>query len=353
MINTPLDPTRADLEFAFRASQIDRKANDVPPRDTRLICPWRFEYAEDDLLILDASGCLDAWLSTEFRYPPSLSCLTAAARTAARRLVMPTSTQPLTRDELQRLAPSVFSTSAHPRVSTQYQFISTLDLIDGLEQEGWFPVKASESRARTADRDGFTKHLLRFRRLDGRVPLVGDSFPEIVLLNSHDGSCAYQLHAGLFRLACSNGLIIASAAMGQMRRRHTGDALRDVIEGTDEIVDILPTIAGQVDRLQQVDLKPAEQAAFAEAALSLRWEADQAPVTPSQLLQARRPEDNGPTLWTTYQRVQENLLKGGLRYENRARRRTTTRAVTSVDGNVKLNQALWLLTERMAELKAA
>ncbi len=266
---------------------------------------------------------------------------------------MLTSTQPLSREELQQLAPSVMATGAHYRVTARYQFISTLELIEGLKQAGWFPVSASESRARTEDRYGFVRHLLRFRRFDERLPLVGDSFPEIVLLNSHDGSCTYQLHAGLFRLVCSNGMIIASAAMGQLRRRHTGDALREVIEGTDEMVDALPTIAGQVDRFQEIELKPAEQTAFAEAALSVRWEPEHAPVTPSQLLAARRPEDDTPTLWTTYQRVQENLLKGGQKSVRRAERRTTTRAVKSVDGNVKLNQALWLLTERMAALKAA
>ena len=261
--------------------------------------------------------------------------------------------QPLSRQDLQKLAPSVLATNAHHRVTARYQFISTLDLIEGLEGEGWFPVKASESRARTEDRDGFTKHLLRFRRLDGRVPMVGDTFPEVVLINSHDGSSTYQLHAGLFRLICGNGLIVASAVMGQLRRRHTGDALREVIEGTYEIVEELPTIAGQVERFQQIELKPAEQTAFAEAALSLRWEPEHAPVTPSQLLAARRPEDDNPTLWTTYQRVQENLLKGGQRGARRAGRRATTRPIKSVDGSVKLNQALWLLTERMAELKAA
>ena len=118
---------------------------------------------------------------------------------------MPTSLQPLSHQDLQKLTPSVLATGAHPRVTARYQFISTLDLIEGLESEGWFPVHASESRARIQDRDGFTKHLLRFRRLDGRVPLVGDTVPEVVLLNSHDGSSAYQLHAGLFRMVCSNG----------------------------------------------------------------------------------------------------------------------------------------------------
>jgi hypothetical protein len=266
---------------------------------------------------------------------------------------MHTSTHPLSQDQINRFAPSVFATHAHARVSERYQFISTLDMIGALEREGWLAVHAEESRVRIADREGFSKHLLRFRRFDQALPLVGDSFPEVVIVNSHDGSCSYQIHAGLFRLVCSNGMIIANADMGQVRRRHTGEALGEIIEGTYEIVEALPTIAGQVNTFQQIDLKPAEQQAFAESALSLRWDDGKALITPTQLLQARRLEDRSNDLWTTYQRVQENMLKGGQRGANSTGRRTTTRAVKSVDGNVKINKALWLLTERMAELKGA
>lgn len=263
------------------------------------------------------------------------------------------SMQPLTLDQIQKKAPSVFATQAHGRVSSRYQFIPTLDLIQALNREGWLPVQAEESRVRIADRRGFSKHLLRFRRFDQRLPMVGDSFPETVLVNSHDGSCCYQLHAGLFRLVCGNGMVIADVDLGQVRRRHTGDAVANIIEGTCEIVESLPIVAGKVDRFRQIDLTPAEQEILAGAARGLRWDDHQAPVTPAQLLQARRPEDRGNDLWTTYQRVQENMLKGGQPGRSSTGRRLTTRAVRSVDGNVKINQALWLITERMAELKTA
>jgi hypothetical protein len=264
-----------------------------------------------------------------------------------------TSTQPLTQSQIQRYAPSVFATGAHSRVSDRYQFISTLDMIEGLGREGWLPVHAEESRVRLSDRQGFSKHLLRFRRFDQALPMVGDSFPEIVLVNSHDGSCSYQIHAGLFRLVCSNGMVVANANVGQVQRRHTGDAIGQIIEGTYEIVEELPAIAGKVETFNQIDLKPAEQAAFAEAALNLRWDDGKAPVTPSKLIQPRRWEDQKNDLWTTYQRIQENMLKGGLSGISSTERRLTTKAVKSVDGNVKLNKALWALTERMAELKGA
>jgi hypothetical protein len=261
--------------------------------------------------------------------------------------------QSLTEAQIRQKAPSVFATAPHSRVSGRYQLISTVAMIEGMEGQGWFPVHASESRVRLSDRQGYTRHLLRFRRLDDKLPLVGDSFPEIVLVNSHDGSCAYQIHAGLFRLVCSNGMVIADATMGKIRRRHTGDAVGEIIEGTCEIVEDLPRIAGKVNTFREIALSPGEQEVLAASALHIRWSDGKAPVTPASLLQARRQEDRHDDLWTTYQRIQENLLKGGVRGRTRTGRRMTTREVQSVDGNVRLNQALWMLTERMAELKAA
>jgi hypothetical protein len=260
-------------------------------------------------------------------------------------------TQPLTESQIQSKAPSVFAAAPHSRVSDRYQFIPTLAMIVGLQGQGWFPVHAEESRVRLPDRKGFTKHLLRFRRFDSKLPMVGDSFPEIVLVNSHDGSCAYQIHAGLFRLVCSNGMIVVDAHMGQVRRRHTGDAVGEIIEGTYEIVDHLPRIAEKVETFRQTELSRREQEAFAETALQVRWDKSQALVTPAALLTPRRFEDRGNDIWSTFQRIQENMLKGGVQGRTRNGKRTSTRAVQSVDRNVRLNKALWSLTERMAELK--
>jgi len=46
-------------------------------------------------------------------------------------------------------------------------------------------------------------------------------------------------------------------------------------------------------------------------------------------------------------------LKGTTKGSNGRQRRTTTRPVKALDRNIKLNQALWFLTEKMAELKQA
>lgn len=72
-------------------------------------------------------------------------------------------------------------------------------------------------------------------------------------------------------------------------------------------------------------------------------------MTATQILTPRRYEDRQDDLWTTYQRLQENLLKGGLSGRTAQGKRTHTRAVNGIDGDVKLNRALWVMAESLLE----
>jgi hypothetical protein len=114
----------------------------------------------------------------------------------------------LSDDALRRFAPSVFAASPLPGVSERYAFVPTAQIVSRLRGAGWIPVTAFEQRVRLDERRGFQKHLLRFQRAD-MVPARGEYTPELVLVNSHDRSSAYQLHAGLFRFVCGNGMIVA------------------------------------------------------------------------------------------------------------------------------------------------
>ena len=60
-------------------------------------------------------------------------------------------------------------------------------------------------------------------------------------------------------------------------------------------------------------------------------------------------EDKKDDLWTVYQRLQENLIKGGLSDRNTKGKRARTRSVNGIDGDIKLNKALWVMTEKMHE----
>lgn len=112
-------------------------------------------------------------------------------------------------DEMHSLAPSIFAETPHESRSDRYVYIPTIQIVEGMMKEGFLPFSAMQARSRSDSRREYTKHLIRFRHAEmlKGTPHVGQLFPEIVLINSHDGSTAYQLMSGIFRLVCTNGMI--------------------------------------------------------------------------------------------------------------------------------------------------
>jgi hypothetical protein len=258
------------------------------------------------------------------------------------------STTPLSNEQIARYAPSVLAQEAHESRGDRYTFIPTIEVLDGLRREGFQPFEVRQTRVRDQSKREHTKHLVRLRHESSITSL--EEVPEIILLNSHDGSSSYQLLSGFFRFVCSNGLI-AGDVCNDIRVRHSGNVVDDVIEGAVRVLDNVEEIAGRIDTYKSITLAPEEATVFANAALSLRWDEDKAPVQADQVLRTRRWADNKADLWTTFNRVQENLLKGGLSGRSTTGRRTSTRAVGGVNENVKLNRALWSLADGLAQLK--
>jgi hypothetical protein len=238
--------------------------------------------------------------------------------------------------------------------------IPTHELLSGLSKEGFVPVKVQVGGSRDEEKRAFTKHLIRFRRSDdlAGVPKVGDSHPEVVLLNAHDGTSSYQLHAGLFRLVCTNGLTVSDQDFGSVKVGHSGRGVLDkVIEGTYRVLDDAVAALDHAQQLQTVALDRDEQRIFGEAALRLRFDDETLPrINGSEVVRPRREADLAPNLWHTFNRAQENLIRGGLSYRhtNEETNRTSfreTRPVNGADGDLRLNRALWHLATQFAKLK--
>lgn len=253
--------------------------------------------------------------------------------------------RPLTHDELFRTVPSIFSETKHDSRSDRYTYIPTITLLDNLRREGFQPFFACQTRVRDLSKRDHTKHMLRLRR-EGQI--TGNQVPEIILLNSHDGSSSYQMLPGLFRAVCQNGLICGET-FGEVRVPHKGDVIERVIEGAYEVLGIFDRVDEKREEMQRLMLPQPAQQALAKAALTYRFGDEHQPVSESQILSPRRWQDESPDLWTTYQRIQENLIKGGLRGRNAQGRNQQTRAVRGIDGDVKLNRALWVMAETMLE----
>ena len=247
----------------------------------------------------------------------------------------------LSSDHLRNQAPAVYAAGAHERTSASYTFISTARVLEALNLAGFQPVEARQAaRARSPMH---ARHLVRLRRRFETIQLR-DAIPEIVFLNSHDGTSAYQLRVGLFRVVCTNGLIVSAGVFPTWRVRHRGDVVADVVAAALEISERFEALASAVERMERTPLDQFQQLDFAGEALTLRFPKDlHGGLQPSQLLVPRRVEDAGNDLWRTFNVVQENILRGGLVRRSASNRLTRTRRITAIREDVRLNSGLWEL----------
>ena len=262
--------------------------------------------------------------------------------------------RPLSEDQLRAYAPSVFQTEAWHERSDRFVAIPTIEVVRGLANEGFLPFRAAQSRTRVAGKADFTKHMLRFRKVDRADLAVGDNIMEIVLVNGNDGSSAYKLDAGVFRIACLNGMVVKSKDYGSVKVRHSGEAVSKVIEGSYEVLKTAEQALAAPADWSRIQLDDRARHAFAVGAHVERFGEDATTsIKPEALLVPRRREDMGRDLWSTFNVLQENVTRGGVtgvsRDERGRARRTTTRDVNGIDQNVRVNKGLWAMADYLAQ----
>lgn len=233
----------------------------------------------------------------------------------------------------QQFIPAVYAQKP-VGVSERYSSIPTTQVIQDLEQLGWRPAVITGNR-----RNPVAKHLIRFRS----PTLSGAEVPEIVLVNSHDGLSSFQLKAGVFRVVCGNGLIIAESLFAAISIRHIHYTFAAVRTAVSDFAGRIPVITDSVEKLRRRELTIGERLLFAKKAIELRWPDDGPPVDLGRFLAPRRSADEGTDLWRTLNVTQEKLLQGGFR-DLRGNR---IRALTNVERTVKLNQDLFGLAMKM------
>jgi len=263
---------------------------------------------------------------------------------------------PLTRDQVAAYIPAVNALSPHMSRSERYAHVTTMDVVDAVMSKGLQPYSVSAAKTRKEDRRGYQKHMLRFRMPGADV--VGKGAPEVVIVNSHDGTSSFQVYMGMIVFACANGLVIGSRWQSHSIGHRGGDIVPRVIDAAYTVVDDFAKLAPRVADMQRVQLTMDQASDFATRAHALRF----GPVTdddkrllpsPQALLKPRRFEDANMSLWSVYNRVQENVIAGGVRSKHlipqaggwNKVRRSSTRPIGTIDAQVKVNRSLWDMAE--------
>lgn len=251
--------------------------------------------------------------------------------------------KPLTYEEISAIAPATYTEIKDPKRSEKYSHIPTSQIVTALNKEGFLATKVIQGK-----KDEYGKHVIRFRH---KNDMKKKDVNEIVIVNAHNGRSSLQFMGGRFRIVCGNDLIVYSPIVEPVIARHQNLQLDNVIEGVFTIVKEFDEINKRVELMQSVQLDPYYQSVLAYASAHIRF-GDYLPVDPKVLLTVRRDEDKANDLWTVFNRIQENVIRGGHPGLTVTNKKMTTRKIESIKGTVNTNKYLWAAAEKVAELAA-
>ena len=256
----------------------------------------------------------------------------------------------LSQKELYAQAPVLFTEEPHYEVSDKYHFIPTIEVINEIKSHNWHPVKVQEAGVRKMDKDGYQRHLVRFRHFDDLLEPKENAL-ELLLFNSHDRSTAFSISAGVYRFVCANGLVVANNVFESYKIKHIGDREGDVRSAIESITAFKPVLEHKIQTFERIHLLEEEKRAFARSAVALRFE-EHLEVDIDDLLFPQRIEDERDDLYTVFNVIQENLLRGNVSgFNKETGRRFTSKEITSIAKDVEVNQGLWDIAERIAHIK--
>lgn len=236
---------------------------------------------------------------------------------------------------------SALATSHKEGLSSNYTHVPTMDIVDALGQEGWVVSHGHEVRTRDESRKGFQKHILRFRQAENPIEVAG-SVVELVLGNSHDGGGSVFIGGGFYRIVCCNGLMVSDGEFQWFRHRHTGSLL-EIMDGALTVADNMTKMVPLVERMKAKELSPGQRLELAGRAVDLRF--GRPALDARTALLPRRYEDAGGDLWSTYNVLQENLVRGGMMGISRSAKPRRISAIRGAESDLRLNTGLWALAE--------
>lgn len=263
-------------------------------------------------------------------------------------------------DEVKRRCPLAFvDTPTNPKVSQRYVQANTATVIEDMAKLGWYPVDAKQRRARKNSSGIQSYHMVAFQNPDIKIVQSDyvEAFPRIILTNSHDGMNSFRFMVGLFRLVCSNGLIIADDRLENLVIRHINYTFDDLRHLIDKTLKELPEYINITNDMRTTELSKLAKYDFALKALKIRKgipfeeNLNISESTLQDLLTPERDEDKGEDLWTVYNVLQEKMIKGGTSVEaGKENKLRKMRPVKSFVRDLSVNYKLFDLAKQYLDV---
>jgi len=261
----------------------------------------------------------------------------------------------MNKEQLKEVCPLAFATEAtNPKVSGRYLFVNTETIIDDLDKLGWKPVQAAQRKGRGKSTI-FSKHMIAFQNPELKIKGKDgdDSFPRIIMTNSHDGMQAFKFSVGIFRLVCSNGLVVADEQFSDFKIKHKGYTFEELRGVVNQAVEDLPNKVEVLNQMKNRILTQEEKNKLALDAMLVR-----AGITPGSekakkfnyddetiidILDPKRKEDEGSDLWKVFNVIQEKITQGDFHAALTGAKVRKVRKIKSFEKDLKVNKELFKL----------
>ena len=259
----------------------------------------------------------------------------------------------LTKEQIRNSSPLVFADApTNPDVSSKYLFVNTETIIDDLEKLGWFPVQAAQRKGRKKEGTIFSKHMVAFQNPDIKITSKDgdDAYPRILLTNSHDGMQAFKFSVGIFRLVCSNGLVIADEQFSDFKIKHKGYSFEELRNVVRQAVEDLPNRVQVMNDMKSRILSVKEKRKLAIDAMLIRAGVNTLQYddeTIDEILEPKRSEDEGDDLWRVFNVIQEKITQGDFHAALTGAKVRKVRKIKSFEKDMKVNKELFKLATNL------
>lgn len=266
----------------------------------------------------------------------------------------------MTMDELRQACPLAFKESVtNPNVSDRYVHATTATVIEDLGKLGWKPVQAKQCRPKKNSKGIRSFHMIALQNPDVKIVKTNDdgtetvdTYPRIILTNSHDGFNSFKFMVGLFRLVCSNGLVVSDGEMANMSIRHINYSFEELRRVVAEAIKQVPDIVCKMNTMKNTEVTEEQKREIATEVMKIRkdvgedekFDIDEATIM--EILNPVREEDKSNDLWTVFNVCQEKLIKGGFSAEGKNKKVRKQRSITSIKKDIDYNQRLWAVAMR-------
>lgn len=262
----------------------------------------------------------------------------------------------LSNDDIRRVCPmALHTTPTNPDVSDKYVHANTMTVVEDLAKLGWFPVQAKQCRNKKNSSGIRSFHMIALQNPDVKITKtldngekIVDTYPRIILTNSHDGFNSFKFMVGLFRLVCSNGLVVCNNQMVDMSIRHINYDFEELRRIVASAIEQVPGIVNTMNEMRTIMLTDEQKTALATEVVKIRKgvEDDENYVVDAEvvedILTPVRSEDNGNDLWTIFNICQEKMIKGGFGLQSKTNKLRKQKGITSIKNDIEFNQKLWL-----------